>query len=134
MPPVYNRERFEPMAGSKRFTARAGRAVNRDSFIQEWPETGLILFYSPYDPRPQIRIGAGRIVELDGKPESQFDMLDRFIARHAIDVSVAEEAMAHGSRSPLRACWSISPRRGEAVVRIVERADPADDAWKWSGA
>ncbi len=122
MPPVYNR--FEPMAGSKRFAARSGRAINRDSFIQEWPETGLILFNSPCDPRPQIRIGAGRIVELDGKPESQFDMLDRFIARHAIDVSVAEEAMALDSLSIARMLVDIATPR-EAVVRIARGLTPA---------
>jgi propanediol dehydratase large subunit len=86
------------MALSKRFEARARREVNRDSFIQEWPQTGLILFHSPSDPKPQIKIRDGRVTELDGKRETEFDMLDRFIARHAIDVSVAEEAMAVDSQ------------------------------------
>ena len=79
------------MTGSKRFLTRAERDINRDSFIQEWPETGLILFNSPADPKPQIRIQDGRITELDGEPEAQFDILDRFIARHAVDVSMAEQ-------------------------------------------
>ena len=34
------------------------------------------------------------MVELDGKPEAEFDVLDEFIARHGIDLAVAEEAMA----------------------------------------
>src|SRR5918999_758543 len=82
------------MPGSKRFRSRAQRTVNRDSFVEEWPETGLILFNSPNDPKAQIRICAGRIVEMDGKPEAEFDLLDRFISLHAIDVAIAEEAMA----------------------------------------
>ena len=36
---------------------------------------------------------AGRIVELDGRSEAEFDLIDRFVARYAIDASVAEEAM-----------------------------------------
>ncbi len=36
----------------------------------------------------------GRIVELDGRGEDRFDSIDRFIARHALDPRVAEEAMA----------------------------------------
>ena len=82
------------MSGSLRFQSRGKREINRDSFIHEWPETGLVMFHSPADPAPQIAVRDGRIVELDGRPESEFDMLDRFIARHAIDVAVAEEAMA----------------------------------------
>ena len=66
------------MSPSLRFQARANREINRDSFIQEWPETGLILFNSPADPKPQIKIRDGRIVELDGKPESEFDIFRPF--------------------------------------------------------
>ena len=43
-------------APSKRAEARAARPVNRDSFIDEWPETGLILFHSPADPEPSLRV------------------------------------------------------------------------------
>ena len=48
----------------------------------------------PADPPASVRVESGRVVELDGRAESQFDSIDRFIARHAIDPSVAEEAMA----------------------------------------
>ena len=55
---------------SRRSAARAARPVNRDSFIQEWPEAGLVLFHSPSDPQPSVRVEQGRIVELDGTPEA----------------------------------------------------------------
>jgi propanediol dehydratase large subunit len=74
---------------SKRFDVRARREINQDSFIREWPETGLCVFDSPFDPEPQIKVQAGRIIELDGKRESHLDMLDRFIAGHAIDAAIA---------------------------------------------
>ena len=62
--------------------------------MPEDPALGLVAFSSPFDPEPSIRLEDGRVVELDGKPEADFDLLDEFIARHGIDVSVAEEAMA----------------------------------------
>ena len=112
------------MSSSLRFQARAKREINRDSFIQEWPETGLILFNSPADPRPQIRIQDGRIVELDGKPETEFDLLDRFIARRAIDVTAAEQAMATDSLAIARMLVDIAVPRA-SVVRLVSGLTPA---------
>jgi propanediol dehydratase large subunit len=112
------------MALSKRSASRAARPVNRDSFIREWPETGLILFHSPYDPEPGLRIAGGRIVELDGTPEHRFDLLDRFIARHAIDLAVAEEAMALEAPAIARMLVDIAVPRGE-VIRLVGGLTPA---------
>lgn len=112
------------MTGSSRFRARASREVNRDSFIQEWPETGLVLFNSAADPKPQIRIERGRIVELDGRPEAQFDILDRFIARRAIDVSAAEQAMATDSLEIARMLVDIRVPRASAV-RMAGGLTPA---------
>ncbi|MCC6861679.1 MAG: propanediol/glycerol family dehydratase large subunit [Bryobacterales bacterium] len=109
---------------SKRFEARAGRAVNRDSFIREWPDTGLVLFNSPHDPKPGIRLSAGRIVELDGKPEREFDILDRFIARRAINPAVAGEAMAMDPLVIARRLADFETPRGE-VVRLVSGLSPA---------
>ncbi len=112
------------MAGSKRDAARAARPVNRDSFIHEWAETGLILFNSPSDPKPGLRVENGRVVELDGRAEADFDMLDRFIARYAIDVSVAEEAMAMDPPAVARMLADCSTPR-EHMVRITGGLTPA---------
>ena len=112
------------MTGSKRFQARAGREVNRDSFIHEWPETGLVLFHSPADPQPQIRIQGGAITELDGKPQEQFDILDRFIARHAIDTGIAERAMAIESLAIARMLVDINTSR-ESVLSLMGGLTPA---------
>jgi len=112
------------MSGSLRFQSRGQREINRDSFIHEWPETGLVMFHSPADPEPQIAIRGGRIVELDGRPESEFDMLDRFIARHAIDAAVAAEAMAMPSPEIARMLVDIAVPRA-AVARIISGLTPA---------
>lgn len=112
------------MSSSKRFQARATRDVNRDSFIHEWPETGLVLFNSPADPKPQIRIQDGRIVELDGKPEAEFDILDRFIASRAIDLSIAAQAMAMDSLAIARMMVDIHVTR-EAAIGIIRGLTPS---------
>ena len=72
----------------------ATRPISRDNLVPEDPALGLVAFSSPFDPEPSLRIEDGRVVELDGKAEADFDLLDEFIARHGIDVAVAEEAMA----------------------------------------
>ncbi|MBZ5546165.1 MAG: propanediol/glycerol family dehydratase large subunit [Acidobacteriia bacterium] len=112
------------MAVSKRFASRAARAINRDSFIHEWAEPGLVLFNGPSDPKPQVRVQDGRIVELDGKPEAEFDMLDRFIARYAIDVSIAPQAMALDPLAISRMLVDLQTPRRE-VVRILSGLTPA---------
>jgi propanediol dehydratase large subunit/glycerol dehydratase large subunit len=112
------------MAESKRFQARAARPVNRDSFIHEWAETGLVLFHSPADPAPQVRVREGRVVELDGRAEQDFDMLDRFIARHAISAERAEAAMALDSGEIARMLVDIHVPRAECVG-VVSGLTPA---------
>ena len=72
------------MKRSKRIEALDRRAVNKDGFIDEWPEMGFVAMHSPYDPEPSIKIENGVITELDGKKREDFDFLDQFIADYAI--------------------------------------------------
>jgi propanediol dehydratase large subunit len=81
-------------SASARAQFLANRPISEDRLVPEDPALGLIAFSSPFDPEPSLRIESGRIVELDGVPEAEFDLLDEFIARHAIDLEVAEDAMA----------------------------------------
>ena len=39
------------MKRSKRIEALDRRAVNKDGFIDEWPEMGFVAMHSPYDPK-----------------------------------------------------------------------------------
>jgi len=82
------------MPPSRRFAILAERDINKETFVEPWPEAGLIVADSPYDPQPSLHLAAGRVVEMDGKPRAEFDSLDTFIADHALDLTVAEEAMA----------------------------------------
>ena len=82
---------------SKRFEALAKRPVNQDGFVKEWIEEGFIAMESPNDPKPSIKIVNGVVTDLDGKPASQFDLIDHFIARYGINLARAEEVIAMDS-------------------------------------
>lgn len=40
----------------KRFEVLEKRDVNKDGFVKEWPEVGLIATGGPEDPEPSIKI------------------------------------------------------------------------------
>ena len=113
---------------SRRARKRVERPVNRDSCIEEWPDAGLVLARGPNDPEPSVRVEGDRIVELDGKGEREFDSIDRFIASHAIDPTVAPEAMALPAAALARQLFdpgtpAIEVRRllgGITPARLVE--------------
>ena len=112
------------MKRSKRFQVLAERAVNKDGFVHEWPEVGLIAMGSPNDPKPSIKIENNVIVELDGKTRDRFDMIDQFIADYAIDISIAEEAMSYDDIVIAKMLCDISTPRKD-VVRLVRGLTPA---------
>ena len=101
---------------SKRFEVLAARPVNQDGYVQEWAEVGLVAMNSPFDPTPSIKIQNGRIVEMDGKTRDQFDMLDTFIADHAIRLDGAEKAMAMDSLEIARKVVDINVPRDEVLA------------------
>ena len=100
---------------SKRFEVLAARPVNQDGYVQEWPEVGLIAMNSPFDPKPSIKIENGVITEMDGKCRADFDMLDTFIADHAIRLGNAEKAMAMDSLEIARKIVDINVSREEIL-------------------
>jgi propanediol dehydratase large subunit len=102
----------------------ASRPISGDRLVPEEPALGLIAFSSPYDPEPSIRVQDGRVVELDGKAEAEFDMLDEFIARRGIDVDVAEEAMAVATVEFARMIVDPGVPRAE-VTRLAAGMTPA---------
>lgn len=112
------------MPQSKRFQVLHDRPVNQDSFIKECPEFGFVAMDSPYDPKPSLRIENGVIVEMDQKRREDFDFEDCFIADHAIDRSIAEEAMAMDSLQFARMLVDISISK-EEITRLAGGMTPA---------
>ena len=102
----------------------ATRPISRDALVPEDPALGLIAFSSPFDPEPSLRVEDGRVVELDGRSEADFDILDEFIARRGIDLSVAEETMALDTVELARMIVDPAVPRPE-ITRLVAGLTPA---------
>lgn len=98
--------------------------VNLDGFAVENADLGLIALRSPHDPAPSLRLEDGRVVELDGVAEDDFDTVDAFIAAHGLDLSVAPEAMALPDVELARLFVDFAVPRAE-VVRLVSGCTPA---------
>jgi propanediol dehydratase large subunit len=109
---------------SKRFEKVAGRPINRETFIKPWPEVGLIAMESPLDPSPSLKIKAGVVVEMDGIRREEFDLLDHFIARHALNLEVAKRAMNTPSRQIARMLVDINVPRA-TILEIASGCTPA---------
>jgi propanediol dehydratase large subunit len=108
----------------KRYADWDDRPLRLDKFAAEDPANGFSAFSSPNDPKPGIGIAQGRVISMDGVLERDFDMIDRFIARHHIDVSVAPEAMAMDSQTVARMLVDMNVPR-EALVRLAHGMTPA---------
>jgi propanediol dehydratase large subunit len=98
--------------------------VNLDGFAVEDAELGLVAMRSPYDPEPGLVIRDGRVTEMDGVPEDAFDSLDAYIARHGIDLTMAEEAMSLPDVEFARRMVSPDVPRSE-IIRLSAGATPA---------
>ena len=109
---------------SKRFEVLANRPVNQDGFVKEWPEVGLIAMEGPNDPTPSIKLENGVVVELDGKARKDFDMLDYFIADHAINLDKTEEVMKMDSLELARMLVDINVKRSD-IVDLTTAMTPA---------
>lgn len=109
---------------SKRFEKLAQRPVNQETYIKPWPEFGLIAVGSPSDPDPSIKIDGGRITEIDGRHQDDFDLIDCFIAAHAINLKVAERAMATSSLDIARMLVDINIPRSD-IVELAGGCTPA---------
>lgn len=109
---------------SKRFEVLRERPVNKDGFLKEWPEVGLIAMDSPLDPKPSIKIENGKVVELDGKKRADFELIDTFIADNAIDLSNAEKVMNMNSREIAHKLVDINVPRKE-LIEITKSMTPA---------
>jgi propanediol dehydratase large subunit len=112
------------ITGSKRFAILAGRDINKETFVEPWPEAGLVVTDSPYDPQPGLRMQNGAVVEMDGKARAQFDALDVFIADHGLDLAVAEETMATPACDLARMLVDINVPAA-AVRRLAAGCTPA---------
>jgi propanediol dehydratase large subunit len=109
---------------SARFAARAEKEVRRELLISPLPELGLVAVDGPNDPEPELVVEGGRIVRLDGVALADFDMIDRFLVAHGLDLDVAAEAMAIPDAELARMLVDVHVTRGE-LVRLARGLTPA---------
>ncbi len=108
----------------RRFDVWDARPLRLDRFAVEDPSNGFAATDSPFDPKPSLKIDQGQVVEMDGVAEPDFDLIDRFIARYHIDLTVAPEAMAVDSRAYARDLVDFHVTRPQ-VVRLARGMTPA---------
>jgi propanediol dehydratase large subunit len=109
---------------SRRFVDREQRELRRELLITPHPALGLVAMNGPNDPEPGLDVQDGRVVGLDGRAESEFDALDHFIARHGIDLDVADEGMALADGELARRLVDVDVPR-EELVRLARGLTPA---------
>lgn len=108
----------------RRFDLWDARPLRLDKFAAEDPARGFCAVESPCDPKASLTLAGGQVVEMDGRAEADFDMIDLFIARHHIDPAVAAEAMATDSVAFARAMVDINVPRAD-LVRLARGMTPA---------
>lgn len=109
---------------SKRFEALAKRPINQETFIKPLPELGFVVIGSPLDPKPSLVIKDGIVTEMDGLSHDKFDIVDRFIAGNAIDLTHAERAMNTPSVEIARMIVDIHVSRSE-ILKLISGCTPA---------
>lgn len=112
------------MTASKRAASRLAREVRLEAIVDPRPELGLVAMNGPDDPEPGLAVRDGRIVELDGRPAEDFDVIDRFLAVHGIDLDLAPAAMAIPEAELARMLVDVDVSRPE-LVRVSRGLTPA---------
>jgi propanediol dehydratase large subunit len=92
--------------------------------VEPLPALGLATMAGPGDPEPSLVVEGGSVVELDGRRAAEFDVLDRFIAAHGLDLDVAGEAMARSEEELARMLVDVQVARRE-LVRLARGLTPA---------
>lgn len=106
-----------------RFRVLDEKPVNLDGFSVADADLGLVAMHSPHDPSPSLVVDGDVVTELDGKPADAFDVIDEFIARYGIDLTVADEAMALDDAVLARMAVDVNVPRAE-VVRLIGGTTP----------
>src|SRR4029453_18623914 len=78
----------------------------------------------PLDPEPEVLVEGGVVVRLDGRAEPDFDVIDRFVVAHGLDLDVAGEAMALDDLTLARMLVDVGVPRQE-LVRLARGLTPA---------
>jgi propanediol dehydratase large subunit len=109
---------------SRRFEARERRELNREVLVSPHPELGLAAAAGPRDPEPELLVENGVVMRLDGRAAPDFDVIDRFVVAHGLDLEVAREAMALDDLTLGRMLVDVDVPRAQ-LVRLARGLTPA---------
>jgi len=110
--------------GSRRFASRATRDLQLEQLVSPYPELGLVAANGPNDPAPELVVENGEVTRMDGRDAADFDVIDRFVVAHGLDLEVAVEAMALDDLAIARMLVDIGVPRAE-LVRLSRGLTPA---------
>ncbi len=82
------------MSTNPRAAERLVRGVRLESLISPDPKLGLVTMESPNDPTPSLVLEDDVVIELDSKTAEHFDLIDRFVVAHGLDLQIAKTAMS----------------------------------------
>ncbi len=109
---------------SRRFEARERRELSRELLVSPLPELGLVAAAGPRDPEPELLVENGVVLGLDGRTAPDFDVIDRFVVAHGLDLEIAAEAMALDDLTLARMLVDVAVPRDE-LVRLARGLTPA---------
>jgi len=113
-----------PARSSARFASRAARELRRELLVAPLAELGLVAANGPNDPEPELVIENGAVVRMDGRATADFDVIDRFLVGHGLDLEIAAEAMALPDLEIARMLVDVDVARSD-VVRLARGLTPA---------
>ena len=122
---------------SRRFEARDRRGLHLEQLVSPLPELGLVAANGPNDPVPELGVSDGAVTRMDGRAAADFDIIDRFLVAHGLDLSVAGEAMALEEVELARRLVDVDVPRAELVLlargltpaklaRVIGLLDPVE--------
>lgn len=109
--------------------------VNLDGFAEADPELGMISHLSPHDPEPSWVVDEdGTVLEMDSTAAADFDTIDEFIVRYAVDHTEAPRSMAMSEvdlarlivdssvprKDVLAVCAGLTPAKMARVVAMLQ--------------
>ena len=109
---------------SRRFASRATRDLSLEQLVSPLPGLGLVAANGPNDPEPELVVEDGVVTRMDGRDAADFDVIDRFVVAHGLDLDVADEAMAMDDLELARMLVDVDVRRAE-LVRLSRGLTPA---------
>ena len=109
---------------SRRFASRATRDLHLEQLVSPMPELGLVAANGPNDPEPELVVEGGVVTRMDGRTAADFDVIDRFVVAHGLDLDVAVDAMALDDLEVARKLVDVNVSRAE-LVRLSRGLTPA---------